>query len=45
MQFVKNYKLVRYASPGIEIKVKVLVSAATIEKQTAHHGIVFEPAK
>ena len=41
----RKLRLVKYARPGIDMNVNVLVSAATIEKQTAHHGISFEPRK
>ena len=34
-----------YAPPGIEMTVSTLVSVATTEKQTAHHGIDPSPTK
>ncbi|MBP1658806.1 MAG: hypothetical protein H6Q31_3407 [Bacteroidetes bacterium] len=36
---------VRYAMPGILMNVSVLVSAATIEKQTTHQGMESFPRK
>jgi hypothetical protein len=41
----KNVKLPPYATAGILIKVSVLVSVATTENSTAHHGSLWPPRK
>jgi hypothetical protein len=39
----RNVRLVVYASPGLLMNVRALVSVATTENSIAHHGI-FLPA-
>jgi hypothetical protein len=38
-------RLPAYARPGIEIKVRLEVSAATIEAETTHHGSEWLPER
>jgi len=41
----RNERSVRYARPGMLMKVSALVSVATTEKRMAHHGIARSATK
>jgi hypothetical protein len=45
MTICKKLKSLSYASPGTLMTVRVLVSAAKIESEMAHHGIDWSARK